>query len=89
MVMVPENPDADLFQVAEGFIQLIKLKQWSADPHNMMRVRIYEGIIKYLAPQTQYKLPYCITFVNGNDQIFIGNDEFRNKVNEMMDFCFA
>lgn len=55
----------------------------------MMRVRIYEGIIKYLAPQTQYKLPYCITYVNGNDQIFIGNDEFRNKVNEMMDFCFA
>jgi len=49
MVMVPENPDSDLFQVTEGFIQLMKLKEWTSDAHRLKRVRIYEGIIKYLA----------------------------------------
>ena len=67
----------------------MKLKQWTSDPNRLMRVRIYEGIIKYLASQTQYKLPYCVPFVNGNDQIFIGNDGFKTKANEVMDFCFA
>jgi len=67
----------------------MKLKNWSADTHSLMQVRIYEGIIKYLATQTQYKLPYCVPFVNGNDQIFIGNEAFKGKVNEMMDYSFA
>lgn len=52
MVMVPENPDSDLFQVTEGFIQLMKLKQWTNDPHCLMRARIFEAVIKYLASQT-------------------------------------
>ena len=60
MVMVPENPDSDFFQVAEGFIQLIKMKNWAADEHMMLQVRIYEGVVKYLASQTQVKLPYSI-----------------------------
>jgi len=89
MVMVPENPDSDFFQVPEGFIQLMKLKNWKADEHCLLQVRIYEGVIKYLASQTQNKLPYSIPFVNGNDSIFIGNDSFKTKANQLMDFCFA
>jgi len=67
----------------------MKLKQWTTDLHCMQRVRIYEGVIKYLSSQTQYKLPYCVPYVNGNDQIFIGNEAFVTKANEVMDFCFA
>ena len=79
MVMVPCNPDDDFFQVPEGFIQLIKMHSWAADQHNLLQVRIYEGIVKYLASQTQDKLPYCVPYVNGNDSIFIGNTEFKEK----------
>jgi len=89
MVMVPENPDSDLFQVPEGFIQLMKLKNWDADEHCLLQIRIYEGIIKYLASQTQNKLPYMIPYVNGNDSIFIGNENFKQKADQLMDFCFA
>ena len=79
MVMVPCNPDDDYFQVPEGFIQLMKMHNWEADIHCLLQIRIYEGIIKYLASQTQDKLPYSITYVNGNDSIFIGNEAFRTK----------
>ena len=88
MVMVPSNPDDDFFQVPEGFIQLIKMHNWAADEHCLLQIRIYEGVIKFLASQVQDKLPYSITYVNGNDSIFIGNDEFKEKANQLMDFCF-
>lgn len=86
--MVPCNPDDDFFQVPEGFIQLIKMHSWAADQHCLLQISIYEGIVKYLASQTQDKLPYCVQFVNGNDSIFIGNDEFKAGAEQLMDFCF-
>lgn len=54
----------------------------------MLKIRIYGGTIQYLASQIQEKLPYSVPYVNGNDSIFIGDDSFKNKVNEMLDFCF-
>ena len=49
MVMVPSNPDDDFFQVTEGFIQLIKMHNWEQDEHHMLKIRVYEGIIRFLA----------------------------------------
>ena len=49
MVIVPCNPEDQIFQIAEGMIQLIKLHDWTADEHNLLRCRIYAGIIRYLA----------------------------------------
>jgi hypothetical protein len=64
------------------------MKNWAADEHNLLQIRIYEGVIKYLASQTQVKLPYSIQYVNGNDSIFIGVDSFKDKANQLMDYCF-
>lgn len=89
MVMVPCNPDDDFFQVPEGFIQLIKMRNWAADEHNLLKIRVYDGIAKYLASQTQEKLPYTVPYVNGNDSIFIGNEDFKNQANQLLDFCFG
>ena len=66
----------------------MKMHSWAADTHCLLQIRIYEGIIKYLASQTQDKLPYAITYVNGNDSIFIGNEDFKAKAEQLMDFCF-
>lgn len=55
------------------------MKNWAADEHMMLQVRIYEGVVKYLASQTQVKLPYSILYVNGNDSIFIGVESFKDK----------
>jgi hypothetical protein len=38
MVMVPCNPDDQYFQVTEGFVQLIKMHNWAADEHNLLKV---------------------------------------------------
>ena len=57
------------------------MHNWDKDEHHMLKIRVYEGIIRFLASQTQQKLPYCVPFVNGNDSIFIGNDEFVEKAN--------
>lgn len=89
MVMVPSNPDDQFFQVPEGFIQLIKMHNWGADEHDQLKIKIFAGIIRYLASQTQDKLPYSVPFVNGNDSIFIGNEDFVTEANTLMDFCFA
>lgn len=89
MVMVPCNPDDQIFQIPEGFIQLIKLHDWSADEHHILKVKMYVGIVRYLASQIQDKLPYCVPYVNGNDSIFIGNEEFKTEANTLMDFCFG
>lgn len=89
MVMVPCNPDDDFFQVPEGFIQLIKMHNWAADEHNLLKIRVYDGIAKYLASQTQDKLPYTVPYVNGNDSIFIGNEDFKNQAEQLLDFCFG
>ena len=89
MVMVPCNPDDQYFQVTEGFVQLIKMHNWAADEHNLLKVQIYAAIVKYLASQVQEKLPYSVPYVNGNDSIFIGSEDFNKEVNTLMDFCFA
>ena len=89
MVVVPSNPEDQYFQIAEGMIQLIKQHDWSEDKHFLMRCRIYAGIIRYLTAQLQDKLPYGIPYVNSNDTIFIGNEDFRREANQLMDFCFG
>ena len=45
--------------------------------------------MRFLASQTQDKLPYRIPYVNSNDQIFIGMDEFTEEANRLIDFCFG
>jgi hypothetical protein len=45
--------------------------------------------VRFLASQTQDKLPYRIPYVNSNDQIFIGMDEFTDEANRLIDFCFS
>ena len=89
MVMVPSNPDDQFFQVPEGFIQLIKMHNWDADSHYMLRTKLYLGVVRYLASQVQDKLPYAGAYVNVNDSIFIGNEQFKTEANTLIDFCFA
>ena len=89
MVIVPCNPEDQFFQIAEGIIQLIKLHDWSADEHRLFRCRIYAGIVRYLASQLQEKLPYGVPYVNSNDTIFIGDEDFKREANQLMDFCFG
>ena len=65
------------------------MHNWAADEHNLLQVKIYEGIIRFLTSQVQQKLPYAVPYVNGNDSIFIGNEEFKEKANQLMDYCFS
>jgi len=89
LVIVPSNPEEGFFQIVEGIVQLIKLHDWSADASSELQVRIYAGCVSYLASQVQDKLPYQVDYVNSNDQIFIGNDEFKQEANQLMDDLFA
>ena len=44
--------------------------------------------MRYLASQLQDTLPYRLQNVESNDQIFIGNDDFRQEAEGLMDHCF-
>lgn len=66
----------------------MKIHQWNSDKSQILRCRIYAAICSYLCSQIQDKLPYRIPFVNSNDQIFIGNEDFVKEANSLMDYCF-
>ena len=87
LVVVPSDPERDFFQLANGVINILS-KDWSHDQTKMLTVKIYCGLIGFLSSQTQQKLPYRIAYVNSNDQVFIGNQEFLKEANEMLDYCF-
>lgn len=62
---------------------------WVSDTGKALRCEIWLNVVRFLASQTQERLPYRIPFVNSNDQIFIGNDDFVAESNRMIDYCFA
>lgn len=62
---------------------------WTTDHGYKLRCEIYINVVRFLASQTQEKLPYRVKFVNSNDQIFIGSEDFESEANRMMDFCFS
>lgn len=78
MVIVPSNPEDQFFILVEGMLYLLKdeQSQWTADKGYQLRCSIYLNVIRFLASQTQDRLPYRLPTVNSNDQIFIGMDEF-------------
>lgn len=47
-----------------------------------LRCEIYINVVRFLASQTQERLPYRIQYVNSNDQIFIGNEDFESEANK-------
>lgn len=65
----------------------MKLHDWGLQ-NAMIQARIYNATIVYLASQVQEKLPYRIQYVNSNDEIFIGNDDFKKEAESLMDYCF-
>jgi hypothetical protein len=67
---------------------LIESHNWEADKGYKARSRVFSNIVRYLSSQTQDALPYTIPNVNSNDQIFIGNEEFRKEANSCANYCF-
>lgn len=55
----------------------------------MLQVKVYAALVGYLSSQTQQKLPYSCAYVNSNDAVFIGNQDFVKEANEMIDYCFG
>lgn len=89
MVVVPSNPEDQYFILVDGMLSLVDDENsWTADKAYKLRCDIYLNVVRFLASQTQEKLPYRLKFVNSNDQIFSGNEEFAAESNRMMDFCF-
>ena len=88
LVIVPSDPERDFFQLANGVINLLQ-KDWSHDQTHMLKVKIYAALVSYLSSQTQQKLPYSVAYVNSNDAVFIGNQDFMKEANEMLDYCFG
>jgi hypothetical protein len=87
LVVVPSNPETNFFQLVEVMLNLLKNHEWGANNH-YLRARIYTSMIGFLAAQMQDTLPYHIPFVDSNDRIFIGNDDFKREGNQLMDHCF-
>ena len=89
LVVVPSNPENDFFQIPGAILNFIKKDEWGTSAVSYsIQVRVLDSCIRYLASQTQDTLPYRLTNVESNDQIFIGDDEFQKECNELMDHCF-
>lgn len=90
MVVVPSNPEDQYFILVDGMMSLMQGdNEWTSDMGSKLRCDIYLNVVRFLASQTQERLPYRIPFVNSNDQIFIGNEDFETEANRMIDYCFA
>lgn len=88
LVIVPSDPERDFFQLANGIVNLLQ-RDWSHDTSKMLQVKCYAALVGYLASQLQTKLPYSVNYVNSNDAVFTGNQEFNKEANEMIDYCFG
>lgn len=70
-------------------MNFIKKDEWGTSAVSYsIQVRVLDSCIRYLASQTQDTLPYRLTNVESNDQIFIGDENFQKECNELMDHCF-
>lgn len=89
LVIVPSNPEGSYFQMVEGILNFLKKDEWGQSPDAyIVQVRVLDSVVRYLASQTQDTLPYRIANVESNDQIFIGDENFQNDCNQLMDHCF-
>lgn len=71
-------------------LQLMKGENsWTADRGAKLQCEVYLNVIRLLASQIQERLPYRIPYVNSNDQIFQGNQDFVNETNRLIDYCFS
>ena len=50
LVVVPDNPETNFFQIIEGILGLLK-KHELGPQHHLLKVRIFSSIIAYLAAQ--------------------------------------
>lgn len=75
--------------MCESIMSIIKMHNWSSDIHGTCVTRIYFALINYLGTQLQDKLPYSVPYVNSNDEIFIGNEDFGKEACELMDDIFS
>lgn len=67
MVVVPSNPEGNFFQLADAMVNLLGMDKWTSDPSKLFQARIYQGIVQFLASQTQPQLLYRIPYVDSND----------------------
>ena len=68
---------------------MLETHNWDQDDSFELRSTIFQSIIKYLCGQMQDKLPYSIPYVDSNDTIFIGNEQFKNDANQLANYCFS
>lgn len=86
---MPSNPEQSFFQLAEAVLNIIKEKGAEIPKaKSILKVEIYAKLINYLATQVQDQLPYSIPGLDSNDKIFIGNEQFKQECNQMMDYLF-
>lgn len=89
LVVVPSNPENAYFQIVEGILNFLKKEEWGTSQlAYRIHVKVLDSCVRYLASQLQDELPYRIPYVESNDQIFIGNDDFTQEAEGLMDHCF-
>lgn len=89
MVVVPSNPENSYFQIVEGILNFLKKDEWGTGEQSYtIQLKVLESCVRYLASQQQDTLPYRLPNVESNDQIFIGNDDFQQEAEGLMDHCF-
>lgn len=89
MVIVPSNPENSYFQIVEGILNFLKKDEWgTSEASYSVQIRVLDSCVRYLASQLQDTLPYTLENVQSNDQIFIGNEDFTQECEGLMDHCF-
>lgn len=89
LVVVPSNPENAYFQIVEGILNFLKKEEWGTSQlAYRIHLKVLDSCVRYLASQLQDELPYRIPYVESNDQIFIGNDDFTQEAEGLMDHCF-
>lgn len=87
VIVIPGNPDSP-FQIVQGVINIFG-KNWESTKIFNKKLICFElnlDIFKYLTTQLQISIPYHISNVDSNDEIFCGEEGYMTEGYQLMEY---
>lgn len=78
LLVVPDNPDMEVFYLLRGLLNAVQEYQWTASSDH--KIRVYMNTISLLSAACQDKYLYGVEKVDSNDSLYAGGKKFVTEV---------